>query len=187
MIETFNLPHALVKFYTETVLIEILLLWYQLNRNEIAQKNRVSFSLSPHKKRKFSEAFYTELRCGHYYFSVPQSIMMPFLKKFVTFLSLKQNGNGTNPCTMVIWSMSANYEQNTCSNRRYQLDRFRRKPFSIAKLLPMHDKSSHKWFISWKESFSHQYSMLDQLKDYLQSKTREKDITYTRSQVFFSL
>ena len=75
LIETFNLPHPLLKFYTKIVLIEIWLLWYQLSRGEIAQKNRASFSLSSHKKRKFSQAFYTKLRCDRHYFWIPLSIL----------------------------------------------------------------------------------------------------------------
>jgi hypothetical protein len=67
-------------------------------------------------------------------------IMMLFLKKFVTFISQDQNGNNTNPGTIFIQSRSPIYEENTCSNRRYQFDRFRRKPLYIAKLVSFGDK-----------------------------------------------
>ncbi len=67
-------------------------------------------------------------------------IMMLFLKKFVTFISQDQNGNNTNPGTIFIQSRSPIYEENTCSNRRYQFDRFRPKPLYIAKLVSFGDK-----------------------------------------------
>ena len=53
---------------------EMLVLWYQLNSDAIAQKNRASFSLSRHKKRKFPQAFYTKIRYLRHYFWVPLSI-----------------------------------------------------------------------------------------------------------------
>jgi len=40
--------NVIIIFYTKTVLVEILLLWCQLNRYEIAQENKALFSILSH-------------------------------------------------------------------------------------------------------------------------------------------
>jgi hypothetical protein len=55
--------HFTITFSKKTDLIKILLLWYWLKSDQMAQKNRASFSLSWRKKRKLFRTYYSEIRC----------------------------------------------------------------------------------------------------------------------------
>ena len=70
----FHLLQPIVKFYTKTVLINILLLWYWLKIDQIVQKNRATFSLSSYKKRIFFGPFYKEMILERHYFWIALSI-----------------------------------------------------------------------------------------------------------------
>ena len=77
----FHLLQPIVKFYTKTVLINILLLWYWLKIDQIVQKNRATFSLSSYKKRIFFGPFYKEMILERHYFWIALSIYLGNQKK----------------------------------------------------------------------------------------------------------